>query len=212
MFETVVPDELFFNTSACCLTAVFDWTLRFFTTYYLMLLLTFEPQFLEPCPLSSPYKSSPLPPSVSLPFVPVWIFHITDAAGAWCEGLSAHCVYTVWVQRYATPRRVVCRDRRVAADASQPPACLSVFLFSYTWPTPHPPNSLTHTRIETFTYTVQHYSYGAQKSNYVSSTLHYCPLIPLVQEVDMRPRCCLWCFADLLCHVIGLQKNLRNLM
>lgn len=34
----------------------------------------------------------------------------------------------VWVLRYAAPWRVVCRDRRVAADASRPPACLSVRL------------------------------------------------------------------------------------
>lgn len=66
------------------------------------------------------------PPPVPLPFVPVWIFHIAAAAGAWCRGLSAHRVYTVWVLRYAAPRRVVCRDRRVAADASRPPARLSV--------------------------------------------------------------------------------------
>lgn len=35
---------------------------------------------------------------------------------------------TVWVLRYAAPWRVVCRDRRVATDASRPPACLPVQL------------------------------------------------------------------------------------
>lgn len=68
-------------------------------------------------------------------------------------------VCTVWALRYATPRRVVCRDRRVAADASQPPACLSVFLFGYTWPalTLAYPHTLPHIQCST--------THSAQKSD-----------------------------------------------
>lgn len=74
------------------------------------------------------------PTHLSLPFVSVWILDIAAAAGAWCGGLSSHCVCAVWVLRYAASWRAVCRGRRVAADASRPPASLSVRRLSYTWP------------------------------------------------------------------------------
>lgn len=109
---------------------------------------------------------SPPPPPVPLPFVPVWIFHIAAAAGAWCGGLSAHCVYAVWVLRYAAPRRVVCRDRRVAADASRPPACrLSVC--SVTPDRRWHRRTYLHTRRRTCTHAQIHCTtrHGAQKSN-----------------------------------------------
>lgn len=74
-----------------------------------------------------PHLPGLLPP-LPLHSLPVWIFHIAAAAGAWWGGLRSHCVHVAWVLRYAAPWRAVCRDRRVAADASRPPACLSAVL------------------------------------------------------------------------------------
>lgn len=88
------------------------------------LLLPLQPCSLRPPGLCSPPRSAAPPLPAPLPFVPVWIFRIAAAAGAWCVGLSAHCVPLVWALWYAAPRRVVCRDRRAAADA-RPAACLS---------------------------------------------------------------------------------------
>lgn len=78
-------------------------------------------------PLICPHLSGLLPP---LPprSLPVWIFHIAAAAGAWWGGLRSLCTSVAWVLRYAAPWRAVCHDRRVAADASRPPACLPVLL------------------------------------------------------------------------------------
>lgn len=120
------------------------WPLQFIKSNNLLSLLPpLSFTFLNPF-LRLHLPGLPPPPHVSLPFVPVWIFHIAAAAGAWCGGLSAHCVYAVWVLRYVAARRVVCRDRRVAADASRPPACLSVCLCCYTWPALTPPCPHTH--------------------------------------------------------------------
>lgn len=154
-FETVTTGTFFFLLCATLENAktlkqprseTFVWTLNFDTSYYFMspFIPTFLNPFLRPHLPGLPSSPPTPPPPVSLPFVPVWIFHIAAAAGAWCGGLSAHCVYAVWVLRYAAPWRVVCRDRRVAADASRPPACLSVCLFSYTWPALTLPYPLTH--------------------------------------------------------------------
>lgn len=114
-FETVVPHEIL---SYKKISKSFQ---------YFMLLLIFKLSLTLSwiCPH---LPGSPLPLPLVLPFVPVWIFHIAAAAGAWCRRLSSHCVFAVWVRWYAAPWRVVCRDRRVAADASRPPACLSVQL------------------------------------------------------------------------------------
>lgn len=117
-------------------------------------------------PFARPHLAVLPPPlPVSLPFVPVWIFQIAAAAGAWCWGLSAHCVYAVWVLRYATPWRVVCRDRRVATDASRPPACLPVQLHL----TAGDIAISTHTHRNTCRYTQTHIHcstrHGAQNLN-----------------------------------------------
>lgn len=88
----------------------------------------------------------------------MWIFQIAAAAGAWWRGLSSHCAYAAWVLRYAAPWRVVCHDRRVAADASRPPACLSVLLHL----TGGDIAVSAHTNSYTCTYTRLHVHYSSR--------------------------------------------------
>lgn len=127
----------------------------------------------------------PPPPPASLPFVPMWIFRIAAAAGAWCEGLSAHCVDAVWVLRYAAPWRVVCRDRRVAADASRPPACLSVRLHLTGGDIAKSTHAGARTHIDTLTYTLQHWtrcsSYSSLSTRLISTGFsHLTSVSPLM--------------------------------
>lgn len=78
---------------------------------------------LQPSPLPHPSagRHDPLTPLLCCTFVPVWIFHIAVAAGAWCRTELSLCT-CVWERRYAGPWRVVRQGMRVAADASLP-AC-----------------------------------------------------------------------------------------
>lgn len=79
-------------------------------------------------PTSSPFltsQDSPPPPTPLPPwctFVPVWIFHIAVAAGAWCRD------WALFVQTHvgtAVCRPLVCSVPWHAYGCCRPPACLS---------------------------------------------------------------------------------------
>lgn len=152
-----------------------------------MLLPPFEPHFLEPCPSSSPYNSPPPRPflyllslceyfALLMPLVRDardWALIVCTQCG--CSGmrlLGVWCaVIGVWL---LTP-------------ASRLHVCLSFCSVTPDWVSTPPPPQLTHADTHILSHIQFTTSYAAQKSNYLSSTLHHCPLIPSVQEVDMRP-------------------------